>query len=152
MSVNKVILVGNVGKDPEVREMQSGSSVATFSIALSERWRDKVSGEQKEKTEWVSIAIFSPGLVEVVRKYIKKGAKVYIEGSLQTRKWQDKEGNDRYTTEVVLQGFNNKLEILDSKNSSSSSEGGTRSKDSESSSDSYEGVTYDAQIDDDIPF
>lgn len=115
-SINKVILVGNVGKDPEVRTFGNGGRVANFSVATSESWRDKMSGERKEKTEWHNVAIFNDGLVGVVEKYVKKGSKVYVEGKLQTRKWQDRDGNDRYTTEVVLQGYGGNLTMLDSRN------------------------------------
>ncbi len=116
-SVNKVILVGNVGKDPEIRRTQSGSPIANLRIATSESWRDKTSGERKEKTEWHSVAIFNENLCKVVEQYVKKGSKLYIEGQLQTRKWQDKDGQERYSTEVVLQGFNGVLTMLDTKGS-----------------------------------
>ena len=115
-SVNKVILVGNVGQDPEVRQFQNGGQVASFSLATSETWKDKNTGERKEKTEWHRVSVFSEGLVRVVQNYIKKGSKLYIEGQLETRKWQDKDGQDRYTTEVVLRGFNSTLTMLDSRN------------------------------------
>jgi single-strand DNA-binding protein len=112
-SVNKVILVGNVGKDPEIRRTQDGRPIANLRIATSESWRDKNSGEKKEKTEWHSVVIFNENLCKVVEQYVKKGAKLYIEGQLQTRKWQDQSGADRYSTEVVLQGFNGSLTMLD---------------------------------------
>jgi single-strand DNA-binding protein len=112
-SVNKVILVGNLGRDPEIRSTQDGMRIANLSIATSETWRDRASGERKEKTEWHRVAIFNDKLVEVVEKYVKKGAKLYIEGALQTRKWTDKEGQERYTTEVVLGRFNGQLTMLD---------------------------------------
>jgi single-strand DNA-binding protein len=112
-SVNKVILVGNLGRDPEIRSTQDGTRVANLSVATSESWRDKASGERKERTEWHRVVIFNDKLVEIVEKYLKKGAKVYLEGALQTRKWQDKDGQDRYSTEVVLQGFNSALTMLD---------------------------------------
>ena len=115
-SVNKVTLVGNLGKDPEVRKMQSGDSVVSFSLATSESWRDKNSGERKEKTEWHNIVIFNDGIAKVAEQYLKKGMKVYIEGALQHRKWQDQSGQDRYTTEVVLQKYRGELQMLDSKN------------------------------------
>ncbi len=114
-SVNKVILVGNLGKDPEVRRMQSGDPVVNLSIATSETWRDKASGERKEKTEWHRVVIFNKNLADVAEKYLRKGAKVYVEGSLQTRKWTDKDGQDKYSTEVVLQNFRGELTMLDSK-------------------------------------
>jgi single-strand DNA-binding protein len=112
-SVNKVILVGNLGADPEVRTLPSGNKVVNMSVATSESWRDKNSGERKEKTEWHRVVIFSEGLARVAEQYLKKGAKVYLEGQLQTRKWQDQSGQDKYSTEVVLQGFNSNLTMLD---------------------------------------
>jgi single-strand DNA-binding protein len=115
-SVNKVILVGNLGKDPEVRRMTSGDPVVNLSIATSESWRDKASGERKEKTEWHRVVIFNKNLAEVAEKYLKKGAKVYVEGQLQTRKWTDKDGAEKYSTEVVLQNFRGELTMLDGRN------------------------------------
>ncbi|MFD1744291.1 single-stranded DNA-binding protein [Rhizobium helianthi] len=112
-SVNKVILIGNVGADPEIRRTQDGRPIANLRIATSESWRDRNSGERREKTEWHSVVVFNEGLCKVVEQYVKKGAKLYIEGQLQTRKWQDQNGNDRYSTEVVLQGFNSTLTMLD---------------------------------------
>ncbi|HKZ95655.1 MAG TPA: single-stranded DNA-binding protein [Hyphomicrobiaceae bacterium] len=112
-SVNKVILVGNLGKDPEIRRTQDGRPIANLRVATSESWRDKTTGEKREKTEWHSVVIFNENLCKVVEQYLKKGAKVYIEGQLQTRKWQDQQGQDRYSTEVVLQGFNSQLTMLD---------------------------------------
>ena len=112
-SVNKVIIVGNLGRDPESRSFQNGGKVVNLRIATSETWKDRNSGERKEKTEWHSVAIFNEGLANVAEKYLRKGSKVYIEGQLQTRKWQDQSGNDRYSTEVVLQGFNGNLTMLD---------------------------------------
>jgi single-strand DNA-binding protein len=114
-SVNKVILVGNLGKDPEIRRTQDGRPIANLSVATSESWRDKNTGERKEKTEWHRVVIFNEGLCKVVEQYLKKGAKVYLEGQLQTRKWTDKDGHDKYSTEVVLQGFNSTLTMLDSR-------------------------------------
>ena len=114
-SVNKVILVGNLGKDPEVRRMTSGDPVVNLSIATSESWRDKASGEKKEKTEWHRVVIFNKNLADVAEKYLKKGAKVYVEGQLQTRKWTDKDGAEKYSTEVVLQNFRGELTMLDSR-------------------------------------
>ncbi len=112
-SVNKVILVGNVGKDPEIRRTQDGRPIANLSIATSESWRDKATGEKKEKTEWHRVVIFSEPLCKIVEQYVKKGAKLYIEGALQTRKWTDQSGAEKYSTEVVLQGFNGSLTMLD---------------------------------------
>ena len=117
-SVNKVILVGNLGRDPEVRSFQNGGKVCNLRIATSENWKDRNTGERRERTEWHSVAIFSEGLVRVCEQYLRKGSKVYIEGQLQTRKWQDQSGNDRYSTEVVLQGFNGTLIMLDGRNES----------------------------------
>lgn len=113
--INKVIIVGNLGADPEVRTFNNGGKVCNLRIATSESWKDRNTGEKKEKTEWHSVAIFSEGLAGVAEKYLRKGSKVYIEGKLQTRKWQDQSGNDRYSTEIVLQGFDGKLEMLDSR-------------------------------------
>jgi single-strand DNA-binding protein len=115
-SVNKVILVGNLGKDPEVRRMTSGDPVVNLSVATSETWRDKASGERKEKTEWHRVVIFNKNLAEVAEKYLRKGSKVYVEGQLQTRKWTDKDGAEKYSTEVVLQNFRGELTMLDGKN------------------------------------
>lgn len=112
-SINKVILIGLLGKDPESRRFPSGGQVVSFSLATSESWRDKSTGERKEKTEWHNVSIFNEGLCKVAEQYLRKGSKVYLEGQLQTRKWQDKDGNARYTTEVVLQAFNGVLTMLD---------------------------------------
>src|SRR6201986_4603552 len=112
-SVNKVILVGNLGKDPEIRRTQDGRPIANLSVATSDTWRDKATGERKEKTEWHRVVIFSEPLCQIVEQYLKKGAKVYIEGQLQTRKWTDQSGVEKYSTEVVLQGFNSTLTMLD---------------------------------------
>lgn len=114
-SVNKVILIGNLGRDPEVRRTQDGRPIVNMRIATSETWRDKASGERRERTEWHSVVIFQEGLCRVAEQYLKKGAKVYVEGQLQTRKWQGQDGQERYTTEVVLQGFNSVLTMLDSR-------------------------------------
>ena len=114
-SVNKVILIGNLGKDPEIRRTQDGRPIANLRVATTETWRDKTSGEKREKTEWHSVVIFNEGLCRVAEQYLKKGAKVYIEGQLQTRKWQGQDGQDRYSTEVVLQGFNSVLTMLDAR-------------------------------------
>jgi single-strand DNA-binding protein len=112
-SVNKVILVGNLGRDPEIRRTQDGRPIANLSVATSESWRDKNTGERKEKTEWHRVVIFNEGLCRVVEQYLKKGAKVYLEGQLQTRKYTDKDGIEKYSTEIVLQGFNSQLTMLD---------------------------------------
>ncbi|MDW9528111.1 single-stranded DNA-binding protein [Sinorhizobium meliloti] len=136
-SVNKAILVGNVGADPEIRRTQSGTPIANLRIATSETWRDKNSGERKEKTEWHSVVIFNEGLCKVVEQYVKKGSKLYIEGALQTRKWQDQSGNDRYSTEVVLQGFGGTLTLLDAPNGGGGrqAESGGRARDDYASAD-----------------
>ncbi|MBL4864034.1 MAG: single-stranded DNA-binding protein [Rhodobiaceae bacterium] len=123
-SVNKVILVGNLGADPEIRNMQDGRPVCNLRIATSESWRDKSSGERRERTEWHRVVIFNEGLCRIAEQYLKKGAKVYIEGQIQTRKWQDQSGQDRYSTEIVLQGFNSTLQMLDSRNSGGGGGGG----------------------------
>ena len=112
-SVNKVILVGNLGRDPEIRNTQDGKRIATFSIATSETWKDRATGERKEKTEWHRVVVFNDGLSSVVEKYVRKGSKLYIEGQLQTRKWTDDAGQEKYTTEVVLTGFKGELAMLD---------------------------------------
>ena len=113
-SVNKVIIVGNLGKDPEIRSFQNGGRVASFSVATSETWKDKSSGERKERTEWHRVSILNEALVGIAERYLKKGAKVYLEGQLETRKWTDKEGKDQYTTEVVLRPYRGELTMLDS--------------------------------------
>ncbi len=123
-SVNKVILVGNLGADPEVRAMQNGTKVVNLRIATSETWRDKASGERKEKTEWHRVVIFNENLSKVAEQYLKKGAKVYVEGQLTTRKWQDKDGQDRYSTEVVLNRFRGELTMLDGRTGGGSGGGG----------------------------
>lgn len=167
-SVNKVILIGNLGKDPEMRRFPNGGQVVNMTIATSESWRDKATGERKEKTEWHNVAIFSEGLCRVAEQYLKKGSKVYIEGQLQTRKWQDKDGNDRYTTEVVLQGFNSNLTLLDGRRDGGGDDrGGYDNGDSFGRSSPMErpmersndrrpaasgGGRASAPIDDDIPF
>ena len=154
-SVNKVILLGNIGKDPEIRSMQSGSKMASFSLATSKRWKDKASQEQKEKTSWHNIVVFGDGLVDIIEKYVKKGSKIYVEGELQTRKWQDKDGNDRYTTEVILQGYNSNLTLLDSRNPSNKPSDDmkieeTVTENSSSNNDNFSQRSDDS--DDDIPF
>ena len=121
-SVNKVILIGNLGKDPEVRRMQDGRPVVNLSVATSDTWRDKATGERRERTEWHRVVIFNENLCRIAEQYLKKGSKLYLEGSLQTRKWQDQSGQDKYTTEVVLQGFNGQLTMLDRAGGGSGSE------------------------------
>ncbi|MBB3440491.1 single-stranded DNA-binding protein [Rhizobium sp. BK379] len=181
-SVNKVILIGNVGADPEIRRTQDGRPIANLRIATSETWRDRNSGERREKTEWHTVVVFNEGLCKVVEQYVKKGAKLYIEGALQTRKWQDQTGNDRYSTEIVLQGFNSTLTMLDGRGegggagsgfgggrggddfggddygSSPSSGGGGRSSGGgnrgggSSGGGSSSGGNFSRDLDDDIPF
>ena len=159
-SVNKVILVGNVGNDPEIRTFGNGGKVANFSIATSENWRDKQSGERKEKTEWHRVAVFNDGLVGVIERYVKKGSKLYIEGKLQTRKWTDNSGQDKYTTEVVLQGYGGNLTMLDGRNDGG---GGGYNQDSvaygnqgqgggRQSASAMEGPKENFDLDDEIPF
>ncbi|HEX8049190.1 single-stranded DNA-binding protein [Rhizobium sp.] len=181
-SVNKVILVGNLGADPEIRRTQDGRPIANLNIATSETWRDRNSGERKEKTEWHRVVIFNEGLCKVAEQYLKKGAKVYIEGALQTRKWQDQNGQDKYSTEIVLQGFNSTLTMLDGRGEGggggnrgggggdfgggdyggddygqpASSSGGGRSAGATSrggpSGGSSAGSNFSRDLDDDIPF
>jgi single-strand DNA-binding protein len=128
-SVNKVILIGNLGADPEIRRTQDGRPVANLRVATSDSWRDKATGERKEKTEWHRVVIFNENLCRIAEQYLKKGSKVYIEGALQTRKWQDQSGQDRYSTEVVLQGFRGELTLLDRAGGASGSSGGDFSTD-----------------------
>src|SRR6202165_6093165 len=130
-SVNKVILIGNLGADPEIRRTQDGRPVANLRLATSESWRDKATGERREKTEWHSVVIFNENLCKIAEQYLKKGSKVFIEGQLQTRKWQGQDGQDRYSTEVVLQGFNAALTLLDPKPA------GTSSRPSEEAAPAY---------------
>lgn len=141
-SVNKAIIVGNCGKDPEIRAMQDGREVANLTIATSERWKDKQTGEQRERTEWHRVTVWNEGLVGVVKNYIKKGSKVYIEGQLQTRKWQDKDGRDNYTTEIVLQGFNGTLVMLDTRQAEPYEHGQQKQN----------GFEPQPDLDDEIPF
>jgi single-strand DNA-binding protein len=175
-SVNKVILVGNLGKDPEIRSFQNGGKVANFSIATSESWKDKNTGEKREKTDWHNVAIFNEGLVRVAEQYLRKGSKVYIEGQLQTRKWTDQSGSDKYTTEVVLQNYNGTLVMLDGRSDGGGSGGGSGGMRSSgggggsswgndgggSSGGNYGsgsnqgsgsgGGAFDSDLDDDVPF
>jgi single-strand DNA-binding protein len=159
-SVNKVILVGNLGKDPEIRRTQDGRPIANLRIATSETWRDKNSGERKEKTEWHNVVIFSEPLCKIVEQYLKKGAKVYIEGALQTRKWTDQSGVEKYSTEVVLQGFNSTLTMLDGRGgggggSFGSDDAGDFGSSGPSSSAPRRAVAAggrNSDMDDDIPF
>jgi single-strand DNA-binding protein len=157
-SVNKVILIGNLGKDPEVRRMQDGRPVVNLSVATSDTWRDKATGERRERTEWHRVVIFNENLCRIVEQYLKKGSKVYLEGSLQTRKWQDQSGQDKYTTEVVLQGFNGNLTMLDRAGGSGSSEMGESGSEFGSPGPTRErapalaGAGRRDDMDDEIPF
>jgi single-strand DNA-binding protein len=153
-SVNKVILVGNLGRDPEVRSTQDGTKVANLSLATSENWKDKNSGERREKTEWHRVAIFNERLVDVAEKYLKKGSKVYIEGQLQTRKWTDQSGQERYTTEVVLQRFRGELTMLDGRGGGGEGvgDGGGMSEPPAQGGGGRAGGGGGADLDDDIPF
>ena len=146
MSINKVLLLGNVAADPVIRTAQDGKKIATFSLATSEKWTDKKTNEKREKTEWNRIVIYSDGLANIAEKYIKKGTKLFVEGSLQTRKWTGNDGVEKSTTEIVLQGFNNKLEIIDN-----------RKEGDNNTSENYEGGSYnepsgDFDVNADIPF
>ncbi len=177
-SINKVTLIGNVGNDPEIRSFNNGGKVANFSLATSESWKDRNSGERKEKTEWHRIAIFQEGLVGVVERYVKKGSKLYIEGKLQTRKWTDRDGNEKYTTEVVLQGYGGNLTMLDGRDSGGGGRssgggynqgggggynqgggdnrgdygGGSNQGGGSRSASSMDGPKQDFELDDEIPF
>ena len=170
-SVNKVILIGNLGADPEIRRMPDGRPICNLRLATTESWRDKNSGERREKTEWHRVVIFSEPLCKVAEQYLRKGAKVYIEGALQTRKWEDQNGQERYSTEIVLQGFNGTMTMLDGRagaapggmnedsgggydsggyGSGSAGGGGSRSSGGRKSGDSA--PTFDKELDDEIPF
>ena len=152
-SVNKVILVGNLGRDPETRSFQDGGKVVTLTIATSERWKDKASGERKERTEWHRVVIFTPGLITVAEQYLRKGSKAYVEGQLQTRKWQDNQGNDRYSTEVVLKAYAGTLTLLDKQDSGSRDYSGhLDGKPGGSGGASQGGSGFDPDLDDDVPF
>jgi single-strand DNA-binding protein len=161
-SVNKVILIGNLGKDPEIRRTQDGRPVANLRVATTETWRDKASGERRERTEWHNVVIFNENICRVAEQYLKKGAKVYIEGQLQTRKWQGQDGQDRYTTEVVLQNFNGQLTMLDSRGAGSGVSAGMHEDDAGYASPANgdggrrggksAAKNFDKTVDDEIPF
>ena len=165
-SVNKVIIIGNLGQDPEVRNFPSGGKVCNFSVATSENWKDKNTGERRERTEWHRVSITSEPLVRVAEQYLRKGSKVYLEGQLETRKWQDQSGQDKYTTEVVLRPYRSELTMLDSKNEGSQggggnymanqgsgqSGGGSLADQGGSQADSYNSPAPSADLDDEIPF
>lgn len=154
-SINKVILVGNLGADPEIRATQDGREIANLRIATSEQWKDRNSGERREKTEWHRVVIFGEGLVNVAKNYLRKGSKVYIEGQLQTRKWTNKDGQDQYSTEVVLQGFNANLTMLDGKPGGERSFGndeGYSQQGSYGNAAPQRARAVEADLDDEIPF
>ena len=153
-SVNKVILVGNLGADPDVRHMQDGRPVVNLSIATSESWKDRNTGERRERTEWHRVVIFSEGLARVAEQYLRKGSMVYIEGQLQTRKWQDQNGIDKYTTEIVLQGFNSNLTMLGSRGGGGMRDnaGNNPASGSEPSGGGQERAGFASDMDDEIPF
>lgn len=168
--VNKVILVGNVGADPEVRRTQDGRPIANFNLATSESWRDRNSGERREKTEWHKVVVYTEGLAKICEQYVRKGSKLYVEGQLQTRKWQDRDGNDRYTTEVALNGFGAVLQMLDSRDDNGGGSGrrddrrsdrdesqrredrGLSDRGRRTGNQDYGGGSYARDLDDDIPF
>ena len=165
-SLNKVMLIGNLGKDPEVRSFQNGGKVCNFSLATSENWKDKNTGERREKTDWHNIAIFNENLVRIAEQYLKKGSKIYIEGALQTRKWQDQSGADKYTTEVVIQNFGGTLVLLDrAEGAGGGSRGGGSSDWNSDEAPRGSGFggggrgasatrpgAFDSDLDDDVPF
>jgi single-strand DNA-binding protein len=153
-SVNKVILIGNLGADPEIRHTQDGRPIVNLRVATSDSWRDKATGERREKTEWHRVVIFNEGLAGIAEQYLRKGSKVYLEGALQTRKWEDQSGQERYTTEVVLQGFNAQLTMLDGRQrdgeSQQASGGGDFGRSKALSGGG--GSSFDKELDDEIPF
>ncbi|HUC61170.1 MAG TPA: single-stranded DNA-binding protein [Alphaproteobacteria bacterium] len=153
-SVNKVILIGNLGRDPETRRTQSGDAIVHLNVATSESWRDKASGERRDRTEWHRVVIFNERLGEIAQKYLKKGSKVYLEGQLQTRKWTDKDGQEKYTTEVVLQRFRGELTLLDSRGTAGGGDGGYESAAPEEPRGGGGGgsAPKGGDLDDDIPF
>ena len=162
-SVNKVILVGNLGKDPESRTFQNGGEVVSFSVATSESWKDRGTGDRKEKTEWHNVSIFSEGLARVAKSYLRKGSKVYLEGQLETRKWQDQSGNDRYSTDVVLRQFNSTMVLLDSREGGGGGSRGGGGGYGDDFGGGYSGggskpqsrpqpAAFDSDLDDDVPF
>lgn len=154
-SVNKVILIGNLGADPEIRSTQDGRPIANLRVATTESWKDRNTGERREKTEWHRVVIFSEGLCRIAEQYLKKGSKVYLEGQLQTRKWEDQNGQERYSTEVVLQGFNSTLTMLDSRSGGGSGDytsNGNGNGDFGRSSPMDQGGSFNKDMDDEIPF
>ncbi len=153
-SVNKVILIGNLGADPEIRHTQDGRPIVNLRVATSDSWRDKATGERREKTEWHRVVIFNEGLARIAEQYLKKGSKVYLEGALQTRKWEDQSGQERYTTEVVLQGFNSSLTMLDGRQREGMGEGASSGGDFGRSRPLGAGnnASFNKELDDEIPF
>jgi len=163
-SLNKVMLIGNLGRDPESRSFQNGGKVVSLNIATSESWKDRATGERKEKTEWHSVQIFNENIGRVAEQYLRKGSKVYIEGQLQTRKWQDKNGQDRYTTEIVIQNFNGALTLLDGRNDGGSGGGYNQDRGAPAGGGFRDGPSgggfgggagggaFDSDLDDDVPF
>lgn len=151
-SINKVILVGNLGADPTVSNTQSGAKIVNLRVATSDSWKDKATGERKDRTEWHRVVIFNPSLADTAERYLRKGSKVYIEGQLQTRSWKDTNGNDRYTTEVVLQSFNSVLVMLDSRNGGDAAAAGSDVFATSSSGWDNSSATTPSDLDDDIPF
>lgn len=163
-SLNRVTLIGSLGADPEIRSFQNGGRVCNFRVACSESWKDRATGERKERTEWISVAVFSDGLIGLIERFLRKGSKVYVEGKFQTRKWQDNNGNDRYTTEVVVQGYGGTVKKLDKDNAGSGGGGGGRRDDygggggggsdwgGGGSSGGASGGGFQDDLDDDIPF
>jgi single-strand DNA-binding protein len=160
MSVNKVILIGNVGRDPEIRSMNNGNEVALFSLATSEYWKDKATGEKKDKTEWHRVVVYSQGLVSIIKNYVKKGSKLYVSGSIQTRKWTDNQGLEKFATEIILQGYTAELQILDPRTGGGGGSGTfddsyysnvTRNDDDDNNDGSDSGFV-EKIIDDNIPF
>ena len=151
-SVNKATIVGNLGKDPEARSMNNGGEVVSFSVATSESWNDKQSGEKREKTEWHNIVIFNENLGRIAKQYLRKGSSVYVEGQLQTRKWTDQSGADRYTTEVVLQRFRGELTLLGGKGEASEQRPAESYQDRHVGASQSQGNAFESDLDDDVPF
>ena len=151
-SINKVILIGNLGRDPEVRSTQDGTRVANFTLATNETWRDRESGERRERTEWHRIVIFNERLVDVAEKYLRKGSKIYLEGQIQTRKWTDQSGQERYTTAVVLQRFRGELTMLDTRGEPATAEAGAEAEGKTEAGPAEGGSKVGEDLDDEIPF
>lgn len=152
MSINKVILIGRLGKNPDIRTTQDGKEIVSFSLATSETWKSKSTGEKQEKTEWHRIVIFNPGIVKVVKDYVKKGSKIYLEGTLQTRKWSNKEGAEQYVTEIVIQAFNGTLKLLDGKEKSDNQDEYKTDYIQDHNPTSTQSASVDFELGDEIPF